>query len=174
MMLRNGGTLYIDPQAAPGLVETQRAQPEGKSPRRSTSTCREASTCCCLPGEGRGLRASFFRISAGWLYAGAALPQNLWERMQALRQPSGRTASARLRLGLDRDRALANLRSTTRSTAPASSAAGPPGCELKLVPAAGKLEVRVKGPNCDAGLLRPRRLTRAGVRREATTASATR
>ncbi|MDH5220829.1 MAG: feruloyl-CoA synthase, partial [Betaproteobacteria bacterium] len=36
-----------------------------------------------------------------------------------------------------------------------------PGCELKLVPAAGKLEVRVRGPNVTPGYFRRDDLTRA-------------
>jgi feruloyl-CoA synthase len=35
-----------------------------------------------------------------------------------------------------------------------------PGCELKLVPAAGKLEVRVRGPNVTPGYYRHEELTR--------------
>jgi len=40
-----------------------------------------------------------------------------------------------------------------------------PGCELKLLPAAGRLEARVKGPNVNARLLGPRRSHEGRVRR---------
>ena len=41
-----------------------------------------------------------------------------------------------------------------------------PGCELKLVPAAGKLEVRVRGPNVTPGYFRREDLTRAAFDEE--------
>ena len=48
LVLRNGGTLYIDGgKPVPGLVETTRAQPARDLADACTSTCRAASTCCC-------------------------------------------------------------------------------------------------------------------------------
>src|SRR5260221_14179150 len=85
------------------------------------------------------------------VYAGASLPQNLWERMQALA-----LAERGVRLPLI---------SAWGSTETAPMATGVhyavdragiiglpvPGCELKLVPSGGKLEARVKGPNVTPG-----------------------
>jgi len=93
------------------------------------------------------LRRNFFRNLDLMVYAGASLPQNLWERMQALA-----LAERGVRLPLI---------SAWGSTETAPMATGVhyavdragiiglpvPGCELKLVPSGGKLEVRVKGPN---------------------------
>ena len=47
-------------------------------------------------------------------------------------------------------------------------------CELKLVPAAGKLEVRVRGPNVTPGYYKRPDLTKRRSTRKASTASATR
>jgi len=94
-------------------------------------------------------------------YAGAALPQNLWERLEnlALAEKGGELSM------------ISSWGST--ETAPSAAAvhypierAGViglpnPGCELKLVPAAGKLEVRVKGPNVTPGYFRRADLTTA-------------
>ena len=167
LMLRNGGTLYIDGgKPAPGLIETTARNLREVSPtlyfnvprgfdlllpfleqRRAAArrTSSATSTCCSTPR--------------------AALPQNLWERLEASAIAEGRRAGDALGLGLDRDRAARDRACTSRSTAPASSACPMPGCELKLVPAASKLEVRVRGPERHARLLPPRRPDARGVRR---------
>jgi feruloyl-CoA synthase len=112
------------------------------------------------------LRRNFFRDLDMVFYAGAALPQNLWERLEklALAEKGG---------------ALAMISSWgSTETAPSAAAvhypierAGViglpnPGCELKLVPAAGKLEVRVKGPNVTPGYYRRDDLTKAAFDEE--------
>jgi feruloyl-CoA synthase len=107
------------------------------------------------------LRKSFFRDLDMVFYAGAALPQNLWERLE--------------KLALAEKGGALSMISSWGSTETAPSAAAVhypieragviglpnPGCELKLVPAAGKLEVRVKGPNVTPGYFRRDDLTRA-------------
>jgi feruloyl-CoA synthase len=106
------------------------------------------------------LRRNFFRELDMVFYAGAALPQNLWERLEklAVAEKNGELAM------------ISSWGST--ETAPSAAAvhyhierAGViglpnPGCELKLVPAAGKLEVRVRGPNVTPGYYRRDDLTR--------------
>jgi feruloyl-CoA synthase len=107
------------------------------------------------------LRRNFFRDLDMVFYAGAALPQNLWERLEKL-------ATA------EKGGALSMISSWgSTETAPSAAAvhypierAGViglpnPGCELKLVPAAGKLEVRVKGPNVTPGYYRRDDLSKA-------------
>jgi feruloyl-CoA synthase len=112
------------------------------------------------------LRRNFFRELDLMVYAGAALPQNLWERMQALAVAE---RGARL-----------PLISAWGSTETAPMATGVhyavdragiiglpvPGCELKLVPAAGKLEARVKGPNVTPGYYGRDDLTKAAFDEE--------
>src|SRR5690606_22634178 len=84
-------------------------------------------------------------------YAGAALSQDLWDRLEAV---SIRTTGARVPM-------VSSWGST--ETAPIATCghriierAGviglpPPGVTLRLVPSAGKLEVRVRGPNVFPG-----------------------
>ncbi len=112
------------------------------------------------------LRASFFRKLDLMVYAGAALPQNLWERMQ--------------QLALAERGARLPLISAWGSTETAPMATGVhyavdragiiglpvPGCEVKLVPAAGKLEARVKGPNVTPGYWARDDLTKAAFDEE--------
>jgi len=112
------------------------------------------------------LRRNFFRELDMVFYAGAALPQNLWERLEklAVAEKGGELAM------------ISSWGST--ETAPSAAAvhypierAGViglpnPGCELKLVPATGKLEVRVKGPNVTPGYYRRDDLTKAAFDEE--------
>jgi feruloyl-CoA synthase len=100
------------------------------------------------------------------VYAGAALPQNLWERMQAL-------ATAERGAPLPLISAWGSTETAPLATCVhyAVDRAGVvglpvPGCELKLVPAAGKLEVRVRGPNVTPGYYARDDLTRAAFDEE--------
>jgi len=106
------------------------------------------------------LRRSFFRDLDLVFYAAAALPQNLWERFERLAMTEREDAPAMV--------------SSWGSTETAPSAATVhypidragiiglpnPGSELKLVPSAGKFEVRVKGPHVTPGYYRRKDLTR--------------
>ena len=167
MMLRNGGTLHIDAgKPAPGLIETSVRNLKEISPTIYFNVPRGFDLLVPFLERDAGLRASFFRRLDLMVYAGAALPQNLWERMQ--------------QLALDERGSRVPLISAWGSTETAPLATGVhyavdragiiglpvPGCELKLVPAAGKLEVRVKGPNVTPGYYGREDLTRAAFDEE--------
>ena len=167
MVLRNAGTLYIDGgKPAPGLVETTARNLKEVSPTMYFNVPRGFDLLLPYLESDAALRKSFFRDLDLVFYAGAALPQNLWERLEklALAEKGG---------------ALAML-SAWGSTETAPMAAcvhypieragvigGPaPGTELKLVPSGGKLEVRVKGPNVTPGYYRSPELTAAAFDEE--------
>ena len=97
-------------------------------------------------------------------------------RRRAAAEPLGAAGEARYR---EKNGALSMISSWgSTETAPSAAAvhypierAGViglpnPGCELKLVPAAGKLEVRVKGPNVTPGYYRRDDLTKAAFDEE--------
>jgi feruloyl-CoA synthase len=107
-----------------------------------------------------GLRDHFFSNLDTIFYAAAALPQNLWERLEDLSVSArgekvvmtsawGATETAPLVTGvhfpIDRAGVIG---------IPA------PGSELKMVPNAGKLELRVRGPNVTPGYYKREDLTR--------------
>src|SRR5215467_5022262 len=152
MMLRNGGTLYIDAgKPAPGLVETSVRNLKEISPTIYFNVPRGFDLMLPHLERDAALRASFFRSLDWMVYAGAALPQNLWERVQQL-------ATAERGAPLPLVSAWGSTETAPLATCVhyAVDRAGViglpvPGCELKLVPAAGKLEVRVKGPNVTPG-----------------------
>jgi feruloyl-CoA synthase len=162
MMLRNGGTIYIDAgKPAPGLFETSVRNLKEISPTIYFNVPRGFDLLLPLLERDAGLRASFFRKLEWMVYAGAALPQNLWERMQQL-------ATAERGAPLPLVSAWGSTETAPLATCvhyPVDRAGviglPVPGCELKLVPAAGKLEVRVKGPNVTPGYYAREDLTRA-------------
>ena len=161
MILRNGGTLYIDNgKPAPGLAELTAKNLREISPTMYFNVPRGFDLLMPMLESDAQLRKNFFRELDMVFYAGAALPQNLWERLE--------------KLALAEKGGALSMISSWGSTETAPSAAAVhypieragviglpnPGCELKLVPAAGKLEVRVKGPNVTPGYYRRDDLTR--------------
>jgi feruloyl-CoA synthase len=161
MVLRNGGTLYVDGgKPAPGLIEVTAKNLADISPTVYFNVPRGFDLLMPMLEADAALRRNFFRELDMVFYAGAALPQNLWERLEklAVAEKNGELAM------------ISSWGST--ETAPSAAAvhyhierAGViglpnPGCELKLVPAAGKLEVRVRGPNVTPGYYRREDLTR--------------
>jgi feruloyl-CoA synthase len=162
LMLRNGGTLYIDNgKPAPGLAELTAKNLREISPTMYFNVPRGFDLLMPMLENDTGLRKNFFRDLDMVFYAGAALPQNLWERLE--------------KLALEEKGGALSMISSWGSTETAPSAAAVhypieragviglpnPGCELKLVPAAGKLEVRVKGANVTPGYYRRDDLTKA-------------
>ncbi len=167
LVLRNGGSLYIDGgKPAPGPIEVTARNLAEISPTLYFNVPRGFDLLLPMLESDAALRRNFFRELDMLFYAGAALPQNLWERLEklAIAEKGGELAM------------ISSWGST--ETAPSAAAvhypierAGViglpnPGCELKLVPAAGKLEVRVKGPNVTPGYYRRVDLTKAAFDQE--------
>ena len=167
LMLRNGGTLYIDGgKPAPGLIEATARNLREIAPTMYFNVPRGFDLLMPMLEQDAGLRRNFFRELDMVFYAGAALPQNLWERLEqlALAEKGGNLSM------------ISSWGST--ETAPSAAAvhfpierAGViglpnPGCELKLVPSGSKLEVRVRGPNVTPGYFRRDDLTRAAFDEE--------
>jgi feruloyl-CoA synthase len=167
LMLRNGGTFFIDGgKPAPGLIETTARNLKEVAPTLYFNVPRGFDLLLPFLEKDAELRRSFFRDLDMLFYAAAALPQNLWERLEAMAVT-------------EKGGALAMISSWgSTETAPSAAAvhypierAGViglpnPGCELKLVPAAGKLEVRVRGPHVTPGYFRREDLTRAAFDEE--------
>ncbi|MGH8687937.1 MAG: feruloyl-CoA synthase, partial [Burkholderiales bacterium] len=167
VMLRNGGSLYIDGgKPAPGLIDATARNLKEVAPTLYFNVPRGFDLLLPFLEQDAELRQRFFRNLDMLFYAAAALPQNLWERLEAMAQA-------------EKGGELAMLSSWgSTETAPSAAAvhytierAGViglpnPGCELKLVPAAGKLEVRVRGPNVTPGYFRREDLTRAAFDEE--------
>ena len=162
MVLRNGGTLYIDGgKPAPGLVETTARNLKEVSPTMYFNVPRGFDLLLPYLESDAQLRKSFFRDLDLVFYAGAALPQNLWERIErlALAENGGRLAM----LSAWGSTETAPMATCVHYPIERAGVIGvpAPGTELKLVPSSGKLEVRVKGPNVTPGYFRSPELTAA-------------
>jgi feruloyl-CoA synthase len=146
MVLRNGGTLVIDEgRPAPGLVEKTLANLCEIQPTMHFNVPRGLDMLLPLLEADPERAHRFFSRLRVVFYAGAALPQATWDRLQALAvkvrgepvwlttawgstETSPAVTSAHWKL--ERAGCIGNVL---------------PGMELKLVPNGGKLEMRVRG-----------------------------
>ncbi|MPZ58138.1 MAG: AMP-binding protein [Rhizobiales bacterium] len=167
MILRQAGSLYIDAgKPVPALIgETVRNLAE-ISPTIYLNV--PAGFAALLPHLERdeALAKSFFAKLRLILYAGAALPDDLWQRLEVV---AVRTTGERI--------PMTSSWGTTETSPLATAAhfslerAGVvgipvPGVELKLVPSGDKLEIRVRGPNITPGYWRRTDLTQAAFDEE--------
>jgi len=162
IVLRNGGTLYIDGgKPTPDLIATTARNLREIAPTLYFNVPRGYDLLLPLLEADEELRRSFFSRLDGVFYAGAALPQNLYERLQALLPAaSGRRTCMLSGWGSTETAPLATcVHFPIDRAAVVGNPA--PGIELKLVPSGEKLEVRVKGPNVTPGYYGRPDLTRA-------------
>jgi feruloyl-CoA synthase len=156
MVLRNGGTLYVDGgKPAPGLIETTARNLREIAPTMYFNVPRGYDLLLPYLEKDEALRRNFFRELDVLFYAAAALPQNLWDRLKKLK-PGVAMLSA---WGSTE---TAPLATSVHFPMERAGVIGLPvaGCELKLVPAADKLEVRVRGPNVTPGYYKRPDLTK--------------
>jgi feruloyl-CoA synthase len=155
IVLYNGGSFYID-DGAP-------------TPRGMAATIRnlhEISTnwyfnvpfgYAALVGplrEDAALRETFFRNLKVMHYAGASMPQPLWDELQELAfQQCGEGILMTAGLGSTETAPFA-ICANVGMSAPGLVGQPAPAVELKLVPAGGKLEARLRGPNITPGYWR--------------------
>ncbi len=155
LVLRNGGTLYIDGgKPAPGLIETTVDNLRAIPSTLHFNVPRGFDMLIPFLERDSELRDTFFRDLDALFYAAAALPQPLWERLEALSvAATGRRV------------AMLSAWGSTETAPCATQVHFPmeragviglpvPGCEIKLAPVDGKLEIRVKGPNVTPGYWR--------------------
>jgi feruloyl-CoA synthase len=167
LVLRHAGTLFIDDgRPVGGLIEATVRNLREVSPTIYFNV--PAGYAALLPFLERdgALARAFFAKLRLIFYAGAALPQDLWERLEAVS------------LAAVGERVPMTSSWGTTETSPLSTAAhflieraGPigvpvPGAELRLVPAGDKLEVRVRGPHVTPGYWKRPDLTGAAFDEE--------
>jgi feruloyl-CoA synthase len=160
LVLRNGGTLYIDGgKPAPGLFATSLANLRSVMPTVYFNVPRGFDMLIAALRQDEELRRRFFGEVKFAFYAGAALPQNLWDAMEQLSiQTVGRALPMVSAWGSTETSPLAT---DCHFQAQRSGNIGVPipGTELKLVPSGDKLEVRVRGPNVTPGYWKAPELT---------------
>lgn len=167
LALYNAGTMYLDagkPVAA--LIEHTVRNLRDVSPTVYFNVPAGYGALLPFLEKDEDLARSFFRNLQLIFYAGASLPQDLWERLEAV---SIRATGHRV--------PMTSAWGTTETSPLATSAhfildrAGNvgvpvPGVELKLVPNESKLEIRVRGPNVTPGYWRSPELTKAAFDEE--------
>jgi feruloyl-CoA synthase len=167
MVLRHAGSLVIDGgRPLPAMVgETVRNLTEHPPTIYFNVPAGYAALLPHLERDATFARA-FFQDLRLIFYAGAALPQDLWERLEAV---SVRATGKRV--------PMSSSWGTTETAPLATSAhflldrAGNvglpvPGVEMKLVPSGNKLEIRVRGPNITPGYWKRPDLTAAAFDEE--------
>jgi feruloyl-CoA synthase len=160
LVLRNGGTLYIDGgKPAPGLFATSLANLRSIMPTVYFNVPRGFDMLIAALREDEALRRRFFSEVKFAFYAGAALPQNLWDALEQL--SIGTVGRAMPMVSAWGSTETAPLATDCHFQAERSGNIGVPipGTELKLVPSGDKLEVRVRGPNVTPGYWKAPELT---------------
>ncbi|MGL1834512.1 feruloyl-CoA synthase [Rhodocyclaceae bacterium SMB388] len=161
MVLRWGGTIYIDDgKPAPGLLEKTVRNLKEISPTVYFNVPRAYDMLVPLLREDVQLRERFFHRMNLIFYAGAALPQHLWAALEEL---SEQTIGTRvIMVSSWGSTETAPMCTDCHFPAVRSGVIGVPipGTELKLLPVADKLEVRVKGPNVFPGYWKQPELSR--------------
>ena len=166
MVLRNGGTLYIDGgKPVPGLVEQTARNLAEIAPTMYFNVPRGYDLLLPLLEKDAALRQNFFRDLDMLFYAAAALPQNLWDRLIELARREKKSPAMLSAWGSTETSPLATS-VHFRMERPGVIGLPVAGCELKLVPAAGKLEVRVRGPHVTPGYYKRPDLTAAAFDEE--------
>lgn len=162
MVLFHGGTLYIDDgKPAPGLVERTIANLREISPTIYLNVPRGYDMLLPALERDAALRKSFFKNLELIFYAAAALPQNLWDRLEDLS------------IAERGDRVTMGSAWGSTETAPAATAVHwiidrpgviglpLPGTDILMTPNGSKMELRVRGPNVTPGYWRSPELTSA-------------
>ncbi|HXD40175.1 MAG TPA: feruloyl-CoA synthase, partial [Ramlibacter sp.] len=160
MVLSHGGTLYIDEgRPAPGLIERSVRNLSEVKPNFYFNVPRGFDMLLPFLEQDPATARNIFERLEGIFYAAAALPQSLWQRLEAV-----------ARNVRERPLWFTSAWGATE-TAPAITTvhwrleqAGCiglplPGAELKFVPNGEKLEMRARGPNIFPGYLRHKTLT---------------
>jgi feruloyl-CoA synthase len=162
LVLRHAGTLYIDGgKPVPALVgETVRNLTE-ISPTIYFNV--PAGFAALLPHLERdpAVARNFFARLRLIFYAGAALPQDLWTRLEA-----ASVGAVGVRIPMTSSWGMTETAPMVTASHFLTDRSGvigvpAPGAEVKLVPRDGKLEVRVRGPNVTPGYWKRNDLTAA-------------
>ena len=160
MMLRNGGTLYIDEgKPVPALIGRTVANLREVSPTVYFNVPRGYAALVDYLEKDEALRQKFFARLDLLFYAAAALPQSLWDRLEKLGlQARGRKVPFISSWGLT-ETAPAVTMVHYAIDRPGNIGVPGPGMEVKLAPVGDKLEIRVKGPNVTPGYFKAPDLT---------------
>ncbi|HWE21615.1 MAG TPA: feruloyl-CoA synthase, partial [Hyphomicrobiaceae bacterium] len=161
MVLRNGGTLYVDEgKPAPALIGRTVANLKEVSPTIYLNVPRGYAMLLDHLERDAGLQETFFARLDLLFYAAAALPRSLWDRLEALSvKVLGRKVTFVSSWGMT-ETAPSHTMVHFPLDGPGNVGVPGPGMAVKLVPDADKMEIRCKGPNVTPGYFKAPDLTR--------------
>jgi feruloyl-CoA synthase len=165
--LYNGGTLYVDEgKPTPAGIETTVRNLADVATTAYFNVPRGFELLVPWLRADEALRERFFSRLRIMFYAAAGLGQPVWDELQALAADAcGRRVPMVTGLGATESAPFALC--TGRLPARAGMVGLPaPGVEVKLVPAGGRYEVRLRGPNVTPGYWRQDALTGAAFDEE--------
>jgi feruloyl-CoA synthase len=155
MILRNGGTLYIDDgRAAPKLVDRTAENVLAVEPTVYFNVPRGFELLLPHLETNDAVRRAFFARLDVCFYAAAALPASTWQRLERAAAREGRDVFFTTAWG-STETAPLSTSAHFRTRTPAVIGVPAPGVELKLAPLDGRLEIRVRGPHVTPGVWRP-------------------
>jgi feruloyl-CoA synthase len=167
LVLYNGGSYYIDEgKPLPGAIETTVHNLREIAPTWYFNVPKGYEALLPYLRSDAHLRRNFFsRLKVLW-FAGAAIAQHVFDDIKALaRETRGESIPFLTGLGSTETAPYAMGRMWETQDA-SNMGLPPPGQEMKLVPIAGKLEARLKGPNITPGYWRQPALTAAAFDEE--------
>ena len=161
LVLYNGGTLYIDDgRPVPGLFEVTVRNLREIAPTVYFNVPRGFEELAAYLKREPALREKFFSRVSMLFYAGAGLPQPVWDAFEAL---SVQTCGERILwvtgLGATETAPLATCANWEAGRA-GMIGLPVPGQEMKLAPVGDKFEARFRGPNITPGYWKQPALTR--------------
>jgi feruloyl-CoA synthase len=152
IVLARGGTLYVDDgRPTPGLFEATLRNLGDVAPTIYFNVPLGYSLLVRRLADDPVLARAFFRDLRVVFYAGSALPQILWDELRRLAaEHADHPVAVTTSWGLTE---TAPAATSTHFLSERSDCIGVPlpGVEIKLVPTAGKREIRVRGPNVTPG-----------------------
>ena len=160
MVLRNGGTLYVDEgKPAPAMIGRTVANLKEVSPTIYLNVPRGYAMLLDHLERDAGLQERFFARLDLLFYAAAALPRSLWDRLEALSvKVLGRKVTFVSSWGMT-ETAPSHTMVHFPLDGPGNVGVPGPGMAVKLVPDADKMEIRCKGPNVTPGYFKAPELT---------------
>ena len=165
--LVHGGSYYIDEgRPVPGMIEKTVRNLKEISPTTYFNVPRGYEALLPYLENDAELRRNFFKFLKVMLFGGAALPANIWERLNRVAIAElGRRVYLTAGYG-----ATETAPGVTLIHFPTSRSGGLglpiPGVEIKMVPVSDKYELRVRGENVTPGYWRRDDLTAAAFDEE--------
>src|SRR5579863_3779599 len=167
LVLFNGGSIYLDPgKPMPGGIEATVRNLKEISPTVYFNVPKGFESLLPYLRDDAQLRRTFFRRLQAMFFSGAAMSPFVWNSLDELS-----VLETGFRVPMLTGRGATESAPMSVSANPRTSRSGHiglpvPGNEIKLVPANGKLELRVRGPNVTPGYWRQPDLTLAAFDEE--------